>query len=137
MDWKGIQMLVVLRLAKEADSNEHFCFCAKSIQSPAKEAPGPYFWDDADSDHCQLKLSMLEPCIMQDISELVFILHIQVTSIDEQLGVLQDKLYIPTENSGYKPRLAHLRVFRPGVHAQAADSTGNLGFGTTHSYGPS
>lgn len=74
---------------------------------------------------------------MQDIPELVFILHIQVISVDEQLGVLQDKLYVPTENSGYKSRLAHLRVFRPGVRAQAADSIGKRGSGTICIYWPS
>jgi len=74
---------------------------------------------------------------MQDIPKLDFILHIQVMSIDEQLGVLQEKLYIPTENSGYKPWLVYLREFRPGVHAQAADSTGKPGSGTVRSYWPS
>lgn len=80
---------------------------------------------------------MLEICIMHDIPELVFILYIQMMNVDEQLGMLQDKLYIPTENSGYKPQLAYLRVFRPGVHAQTADSIGTLGSGTIRSYLPS
>lgn len=71
---------------------------------------------------------------MQDIPELVFILLIQGRSIDEQLGVLQDELYVRTENGGYKSWLAHLRVFRPGVHGQAADSIGKPGSGTICSY---
>ena len=75
MDWKGIQRLVVLGLIKETDSNKYFCPCGKSIQSPVKEALAPYFWGDADSDHCQLRSSMLEPCVMKDIPEVVFSLH--------------------------------------------------------------
>lgn len=134
MDQEGIQRLVVLGLAKEADSNKYFCLCGKTIQSPEKEAPSLYFWGDADSDRCWLRPSMLEPRIMQDIPELVFILLIQGRSIDEQLGVLQDELYVRTENGGYKSWLAHLRVFRPGVHGQAADSIGKPGSGTICSY---
>lgn len=36
---------------------------------------------------------MLEPGTMQDMTELVFLLCIQVMSTDEQIGVLQDKLH--------------------------------------------
>lgn len=88
MNWKGIKSLDVLRFANKKDFNKCFCFCEKSIQSPVKEAPSPYFWGDADSDYCQFKTSMLEPCVTHDTPGLVFILHIKVMSLDEQLGRL-------------------------------------------------
>lgn len=70
MDWKRV---VVLGLAKEAESNKYFCLCGKSIQSPVKEALSPYSWGNANSDHRPLRPSMLETRVMQDIPELVFI----------------------------------------------------------------
>lgn len=110
-----------LVLAKEAEFNVYFL----------------HFWEKHSvSSKGSLKSVSLEPPMlesgtMQDMTELVFLLCIQVMSTDEQIGVLQDKLH------PLRTVLEHPRVSRPCVHFQAADGIGSSGSGTTCSYQPS